>query len=68
MVRHRLSTPPDDPSYTDVAGEDVVKQQILDPDPERHADRTHCGRCGKPLEATLLCAACGDADDEEQAA
>lgn len=67
MVRRGLSTPPDDPVYTDVALEDVRKQEILDPDPGRHGPptSTHCPVCGRGLEATLTCVACGD---EEQAA
>ena len=66
MVRRCLSTP-DDPVYTDVADEDTVKRQIVDPDPGRHHPATHCVVCGRPLEAQLTCVACGD-EDEEQAA
>jgi hypothetical protein len=60
-----LTGPGDDPAYTDVAGEDTEKREILEPDEGRHHPATHCLVCGRPLEAQLTCVACGD---EERAA
>jgi hypothetical protein len=63
-VTPRILTDVDDPVYTDVADEDIRKRQVLDPDPGRHGPpMAHCPVCGKPLEAQLLCSACGDPEE-----
>jgi hypothetical protein len=66
MPRILTDLPGDDPVYTDVAGEDIEKRQILEPDPERHGPR--CAMCGRDVAARALCAVCGDQDDLEVAA
>lgn len=68
MPRILTDGPADDPRHTELADEDILKREIVDPDPERHAPVTHCQVCGRGLNARLTCVACGDEDDEQVAA
>jgi hypothetical protein len=59
-----LTGPGDDPVYTDVAGEDIEKREILEPDPEPVG---FCPVCGRDVAARALCAVCGDELEQEAA-